>query len=131
MVITVQKPLNGIRAYVYHCSDLVEGLSPRLIKFQTEQAASRERHDTQKVPLECREKNLSNVITDVSLAADRASVSIDALSRGQVPALEEKQPIGLLDVEDHVKIWDLPRTLAESSLYQHDPTSGVIVEGWL
>ena len=37
--------LNGLRAYFHHCSDMVEGIAPRLARLRDRRAASRERHD--------------------------------------------------------------------------------------
>ena len=127
--------LHGIRAYFHHCSDLTQGLAPRLQSLQSNQAKSREKHKSQQHPWESREMGLTVAISKVGVAASNAGVIVDALNKSQdmiqVKMLAELQPKSLEDVEKQVELWDLPRHLAESSLYQREPTPGVIMEGWL
>mmetsp|Transcript_21914 Transcript_21914/g.26775 ORF Transcript_21914/g.26775 Transcript_21914/m.26775 type:complete len:1208 (-) Transcript_21914:30-3653(-) len=127
--------LHGIRAYFHHCSDLTQGLSPRLLKLQSQQSISRDQHDAQQQPWEAREKGLIFAINEVSVAASNAGVIADAISRGQVTGLGSNliadQPLTHREIEEEVQIWDLPGHLAESCLYHREPTPGVIVEGWL
>lgn len=127
--------LHGIRAYFHHCSDLTQGLSPRLQTLQSNQLDARKKHESQQHPWESRETGLTVAISKVGVAASNAGVIVDALTKStdmnQVKLLAEMQPKSLADVESQVELWDLPRHLAESSLYQRDPTPGVIMEGWL
>lgn len=127
--------LHGIRAYFHHCSDLTQGLSPRLTTLQSNQSDARKKHESQQHPWESRETGLTIAISKVGVAASNAGVIVDALTKStdmnQVKLLAEMQPKSLPEVEGQVELWDLPRHLAESSLYQRDPTPGVIVEGWL
>jgi len=127
--------LHGIRAYFHHCSDLTQGLSPRLTTLQSNQSDARKKHESQQHPWESRETGLTIAISKVGVAASNAGVIVDALTKStdmnQVNLLAEMQPKSLKDIEGQVELWDLPRHLAESSLYQRDPTPGVIVEGWL
>uniref|UniRef100_A0A7S4HYM5 Arf-GAP domain-containing protein n=1 Tax=Odontella aurita TaxID=265563 RepID=A0A7S4HYM5_9STRA len=127
--------LHGLRAYFHHCSDLTGGLSPRLTKIQQSQDTSRERYDSQKKAWESRERGLTNAISEVGIAAANAGVISEAISRGQGTGLGQSmiadQPKSLEAIEDEVRLWELPRHLAESSLYTRDPSLGIIVEGWL
>jgi len=127
--------LNGIRAYFHHCSDLVQGLSPRLATMQTQQASSRAEYDAQQIPWESRQKGLTEAIGEVDVATANAGIIADAIKNGQGTGLGqsmiEDQPTSLEEIEKIVRLWDLPRLLAESTLYRRDSTPGVLVEGWL
>ena len=127
--------LNTIRAYFHHCSDLTHGLHPRLGRIQDQQGSSREKFDAQKVMWESRERGLTQAISEVGIAAANAGVIAEAISRGQGTGLGQSmiadQPKSLDAIEEEVRLWDLPRHLAESCLYTRDASPGVILEGWL
>lgn len=126
--------LHGLRAYFHHCSDLTQGLSPRLQKLQADQAESRKLHESQEKPWKGREKGLIDAIQHVDVAALNSSMIVETLMNGpliHVQELAKSQPKNLEEVEAEVKLWELPKILAETSLYQRDPTPGVIMEGWL
>lgn len=125
--------LNGVRAYFHHCSDMIDGLTPKLSRLQDKQVHWRGKHDAQQAPWESKQKALTNAIGEVGASAANAGAVADAISRGEVEGLDAilSQPLSLEEIEKTVKLWDLPRQLNIVSLYQRKPTSGVIVEGWL
>lgn len=127
--------LNGIKAYFHHCSDLIQGLTPRLHKLQQQQTISRENHYSQQMPWKTREKSLCEAIDEVEIASKNAGVIADAISRGQATGLGASmiadQPTSLEAIEEEVKLWELTDHLAQSSLYLREPECGVEVEGWL
>jgi len=101
--------------------------------FQSEQTNSREKHKAQQAPWESRENGLTVAISKVESAASDAALLVESLNRNPtaVTVSGNDHVHSLSEVEDEVKLWDLPRHLADSSLYQRDPTPGVIAEGWL
>ncbi|KAL7544128.1 hypothetical protein ACHAXR_013522 [Thalassiosira sp. AJA248-18] len=127
--------LNGLRAYFHHCSDMIDGITPKLTRLQDTQAQSREKHDAQQAPWETKQKSLTNAIGEVGAAAANAGAIADAISKGQVEDLDEHilsgHPLTLEMIESNVRLWELQRQLNIGSLYQRKPTAGVIVEGWL
>jgi Arf-GAP/coiled-coil/ANK repeat/PH domain-containing protein len=120
--------LHGIRAYFNNCSDLVQGLAPRLNRIQTTQSTLRETHVADQAPWEEREQSLEKAMDQVGRAVDEASQKCEAMAQGDV---DVNQAISLDEIEQGAQIWQLPRMLAESSWYQRDPAPGVLVEGWL
>lgn len=127
--------LNGIKAYFHHCSDLIQGLVPRLAQIQNQQSIARSHHVKQQTPWEEREKALTVVVSEVGIAAANAGVIADAISRGQATGLGASmiadQPTSLEAIEDEVKLWSLPCRLKENSLHYRETSAGVEVEGWL
>jgi len=127
--------LNGLRAYFHHCSDMIDGITPKLTRLQDKQAQSREKHDAQQAPWERKQKSLTQAISEVGVAAASAGAIADALSKGQVEDLDEdilvSHPYTLEEIEANMRFWELQRQLNIGSLYQRKPTAGVIVEGWL
>ena len=127
--------LNGLRAYFHHCSDMIDGITPKLTRLQDKQAQSREKHDAQQAPWEKKQKSLTASIGEVGASAANAGRVAEAISKGQVEDLDEhilsSHPMTLEEIESSVLFWELPRQLNIGSLYQRRPTSGVIVEGWL
>jgi Arf-GAP/coiled-coil/ANK repeat/PH domain-containing protein len=122
--------LHGIRAYFNNCSDLVQGLAPRLKRIQNNQSASREKHNSQQAPWEAREDGLVLGLEAVGEAVDKAFANADEIAQGNQDAIAA-QPILLEEIEEQTEIWNLPYMLAECSRYQRDPSPGVLVEGWL
>ena len=59
----------------------------------------------------------------------------EAISQGQGTgpgqSMLADQPTSLKAIEDEVKLWGLPKMLAENTKYTREPTPGVEVEGWL
>lgn len=127
--------LNGIKAYFHHCSDLIQGLAPKLQGIQHEQAKARQAYEAQLKPLESREKGLHQAINEVKIAAANAGVIADAISRGQTTGLGASmiadQPTSTEAIEEETKIWDITRFLTRHSLYIRDPKPSIEVEGWL
>lgn len=127
--------LNGLRAYFHHCSDMIDGITPKLTRLQDKQAQSREKHDAQQAPWENKQKSLTKSIAEVGASAANAGAVAEAISKGDVEDLDEHilsgHPMTLEDIESNVLFWELPRQLNIGSLYQRRPTAGVIVEGWL
>ncbi|KAL9191455.1 hypothetical protein ACHAXT_001161 [Thalassiosira profunda] len=127
--------LNGLRAYFHHCSDMIDGITPKMTRLQDKQAQSRERHDAQQVPWETKQKALTAAIGEVGAKAADAGRVAEAISRGEVDDVDERALSGhaltLEEIERDVRFWELPRQLNIDSLYQRKPTAGVIVEGWL
>jgi len=127
--------LNGLRAYFHHCSDMIDGITPKLTRLQDKQAQSREKHDAQQVPWESKQKSLTAAIGEVGADCARAGAVSDAISKGQVEDLDEEiltgHPLTLEEIEANVRFWELQRQLNIGTLYQRKPTAGVIVEGWL
>eukprot|EP00571_Detonula_confervacea_P016988 CAMPEP_0172304842 /NCGR_PEP_ID=MMETSP1058-20130122/6213_1 /TAXON_ID=83371 /ORGANISM="Detonula confervacea, Strain CCMP 353" /LENGTH=989 /DNA_ID=CAMNT_0013016231 /DNA_START=74 /DNA_END=3043 /DNA_ORIENTATION=+ len=127
--------LNGLRAYFHHCSDMIDGITPKLTRLQDKQAQSREKHDAQQAPWETKQKSLINTIGEVGAAAANTGAIADAISKGQVEDLDEHilagHPLTLEEIESNIRFWELQRQLNIGSLYQRKPTPGVIVEGWL
>ena len=120
--------LHGIRAYFHHCSDLVQGLSPRLTRIQTAQKTSREKHNEQQLPWDARENGLVRAMDSVSQAVAHSSQLAEMIAAGEVKP-HEGQSLEVL--EEETQIWDVPRWLADASRYQREPAPGVLVEGWL
>lgn len=127
--------MNGLRAYFHNCSDLIDHVTPKLIRLQDKQTQSREKHDAQQAPWEMKQKSLTAAIGEVGAAAANAGAIADAIRRGQVEDLDEQMlsghPLTLEEIESSVRFWELPRQLNIGSLYQRKPTNGVIVESWL
>jgi Arf-GAP/coiled-coil/ANK repeat/PH domain-containing protein len=127
--------LNGLRAYFHHCSDMIDGVTPKLTKLQEKQASSRSRHDALQAPWETKQKALTNAISEVGATAATAGAVAAAISKGDVDGLDDRilssHPTSLEQLENEVRLWDLQQQLDIGSLYQRKPTAGVIVEGWL
>ena len=132
---SVLASLFGIRTYFGHCSDLVQGITPQLGKLQDQQSASREKFDKQKRDWDQKEKSLSQAISEVGIAAANAGVIAEAISQGQGTgpgqSMIADQPTSLEAIEEEVKLWELPRLLADTTKYIREPTPDVEVEGWL
>jgi len=132
---SVLASLYGIRTYFGHCSDLVQGITPRLGQLQDQQTASRAKFDSQKREWDRKEKGLSEAVNEVGRAATNAANIAEAISQGQGSgvgqSINANQPTSLEAIEDEVKLWHLPQLMAESSQYEREPTEGVEVEGWL
>eukprot|EP00550_Attheya_septentrionalis_P000770 CAMPEP_0198288334 /NCGR_PEP_ID=MMETSP1449-20131203/6861_1 /TAXON_ID=420275 /ORGANISM="Attheya septentrionalis, Strain CCMP2084" /LENGTH=818 /DNA_ID=CAMNT_0043986447 /DNA_START=165 /DNA_END=2621 /DNA_ORIENTATION=+ len=121
--------LHGIRAYFHHCSDLIQGLTPRLQNLQTRQGALRDKHDTIENPWEAREEGLHKAIGSVEMASENASDIADSLS---IPgAAADHEPMTLEEIESEVHLWELPSLLTESTSFTRDSTPGIVSEGWL
>jgi Arf-GAP/coiled-coil/ANK repeat/PH domain-containing protein len=127
--------LNGLRAYFHNCSDMIDHITPKLIRLQEKQAQAREKHDAQHAPWENKQKSLTAAIGEVGAAAANAGAIADAIHKGQVEDLDEHtlsgHPLTLEEIESSVRFWELPCQLNIGSLYQRKPTNGVIVESWL
>ena len=127
--------LNGLRAYFHHCSDMIDGVNPKLTKLQEKQATSRSRHDALQAPWEMKQKALTNAISEVGATAATAGAVAAAISKGDVGGLDDRilssHPTSLEEIENDVRFWDLQEQLDIGSLYQRKPLAGVIVEGWL
>ena len=127
--------LNGLRAYFHHCSDMIDGVTPKLTTLQEKQATSRSRHDALQAPWEMKQKALTNAISEVGATAATSGAVVAAISRGDVDGLDDRflssHPTSLEEIENGVRLWDLQEQLGIGSLYQRKPTAGVIVEGWL
>ena len=127
--------LHGIRAYFNNCSDLVQGLAPRLNRIQTTQANLRATHAASQAPWDQREQSLERALEQVGEAVREASQKVESLAQGDADNNNDNntitQSISLDDIEQETQIWQLPAMLAESSWYQRDPLPGVLVEGWL
>mmetsp|Transcript_9242 Transcript_9242/g.13860 ORF Transcript_9242/g.13860 Transcript_9242/m.13860 type:complete len:924 (-) Transcript_9242:1060-3831(-) len=127
--------LNGLRAYFHHCSDMIDGVTPKLTTLQEKQATSRSRHDALQAPWEMKQKALTNAISEVGATAATSGAVAAAISRGDVDGLDDRflssHPTSLEELERGVRLWDLQEQLDIGSLYQRKPTAGVIVEGWL
>ena len=71
----------------------------------------------------------------MGIAAANAGVIAEAISQGQGTgpgqSMIADQPTSLKAIEDEVKLWELPKLLAENAKYTREPTPGVEVEGWL
>jgi len=120
--------LHGIRAYFHHCSDLVQGLGPRLTRIQTTQTESREKHEQARRPWKAREEGLVGALDQVGKSVASASSIADLMASGEIDAPTMQS---LKELEDETEIWNLPNLLAEASRYQREPAAGVLVEGWL
>eukprot|EP00546_Thalassionema_frauenfeldii_P008526 CAMPEP_0178924946 /NCGR_PEP_ID=MMETSP0786-20121207/17616_1 /TAXON_ID=186022 /ORGANISM="Thalassionema frauenfeldii, Strain CCMP 1798" /LENGTH=779 /DNA_ID=CAMNT_0020599727 /DNA_START=304 /DNA_END=2640 /DNA_ORIENTATION=+ len=120
--------LHGIRAYFHHCSDLVEGLTPRLTRIQATQSKSREKHAQARRPWKAREEGLVGALDQVGQAVAHASSLANLMASGDLgaPAM-----LSLKELEKETEIWHLPKLLAKASRYQREPAPGVLVEGWL
>lgn len=127
--------LNGLRAYFHHCSDMIDGITPKLSRLQDKQAQSRQMHDAQQAPWETKQRGLTNAVGEVGAVTANAGAIAEALSKGQVDDLDEHiltgHPMTLEEIESNARFWELPRQLNIGSLYQRKPTNGVMVEGWL
>lgn len=123
--------LHGIRAYFNNCSDLVQGLAPRLKRIQKSQSFSREKHIAQQAPWETRELGLLGALETVGRAVEGATRRVDIIAQNGNAEAIAQQPTSLEDIEESTRIWRLPAMLAESSRYQRDPNPNVFVEGWL
>ena len=127
--------MNGIKAYFHHCSDLIQGLVPRLAQIQNQQSTAREKHEKQQTPWQQREMSLNQTVSEVGIATANAGVIADAISRGQATGLGASmiadQPTSLEAIEEEVKLWILPRQLKENTLHYRETPPGVEVEGWL
>jgi len=121
--------LHGIRAYFHHCSDLVQGLSPRMNRIQTTQNASREKHTAQQLPWDSREKGLLGALKAVEDAVTHAGYLAEVAASGDLPAPTSAFTVS--ELEQETQLWELPALLAQSSRYQREPAPGVMVEGWL
>jgi len=132
---SVLASLNGIKGYFHQCSDLTQGLQPRLHSIQKQQAEARGKYESQQAPLESREKGLLQAINEIKISAANAGVIADAISRGQTTGLGASmiadQPTSLEDIEEETQIWELPRLLTDHALYMRDPKAGIEVEGWM
>lgn len=123
--------LHGIRAYFNNCSDLVQGLAPRLKRIQNTQSVSRDRHDSQQAPWEAREEGLVSGLETVAKAVNDATTTVEAITIQGDQDVVAAQPTSLPVIEECSEIWNLPHMLAECSRYQRDASPGVFVEGWL
>ena len=127
--------LNGLRAYFHHCSDMIDGVTPKLATLQERQATSRSRHDALQAPWETKQKALTNAISEVGATTATSGAVAAAIGRGDVDGLDDRflssHPTSLEEIENDVRLWDLQEQLDIGSLYQRKPTSGVLVEGWL
>ncbi|KAL7545384.1 hypothetical protein ACHAWF_008735 [Thalassiosira exigua] len=127
--------LNGLRAYFHHCSDMIEGLTPKLASLQDQRAKSRERHDRGQVPWDARQKRLTDAVAEVGSSAGRSGAVADALAKGRTADLTEDDlgghPTTLEGVESATGLWDLPHQLGLGNLYRRRPSAGVVAEGWL
>jgi len=119
--------LHGIRAYFHHCSDLIQGLTPRMQRIQQTQNESRQKHTASQLPWEAREQGLVGAMDSVGQAVAHASSLADLISSGEL----NSRPVSLNELEQETQIWELPGMLARSSRYQREPAPGVVVEGWL
>lgn len=132
---SVLASLFGIRTYFGHCSDLVQGITPQLGKLQDQQTVSREKFDKLKREWDRKEKGLAQAISEVGIAAANAGVIAEAISQGQGTgpgqSMIADQPTSLEAIEEEVKLWELPKLLADSTKYIREPTPNVEVEGWL
>eukprot|EP00547_Thalassionema_nitzschioides_P006881 CAMPEP_0194199544 /NCGR_PEP_ID=MMETSP0156-20130528/523_1 /TAXON_ID=33649 /ORGANISM="Thalassionema nitzschioides, Strain L26-B" /LENGTH=834 /DNA_ID=CAMNT_0038924459 /DNA_START=118 /DNA_END=2622 /DNA_ORIENTATION=+ len=120
--------LHGIRAYFHHCSDLVEGLTPRLTRIQATQSKSREKHAQARRPWKAREEGLVGALDQVGQAVAHASSLANLMASGELGA---PASLSLKELEEETEIWHLPQLLAKASRYQREPAPGVLVEGWL
>jgi hypothetical protein len=127
--------LNGIKAFFHHCSDLIEGLTPRLQSIQNQQIKTRQTHKDQQPTMERREQGLRQVINEVKISTANAGVIADAITRGQTTGMGASiitdQPNSLEAIEEETKIWSLSDLLTEHALYIRDQKPGIEVEGWL
>mmetsp|Transcript_22058 Transcript_22058/g.32847 ORF Transcript_22058/g.32847 Transcript_22058/m.32847 type:complete len:869 (-) Transcript_22058:3744-6350(-) len=121
--------LHGIRAYFTHCSDLVQGLTPRMQRIQVAQNTHRDKHKAQQLPWATRERGLTGAMDAVAEAVAHANYLAEGIATGDLPPSQGQVPLEILEQE--TELWDLPALLAESSKYQREPATGVIVEGWL
>ena len=71
--------MNGFRAYFHNCSDLIDHVTPKLIRLQDKQTQSREKHDAQQAPWEMKQKSLTAAIGEVGAAAANAGAIADAI----------------------------------------------------
>ena len=105
--------MNGFRAYFHNCSDLIDHVTPKLIRLQDKQTQSREKHDAQQAPWEMKQKSLTAAIGEVGAAAANAGAIADAIRRGQVEDLHGQMllghPLTLEEIESSVRFWVLPR----------------------
>ena len=127
--------LNGLRSYFHHCSDMIDGITPKLLKLHDKQVHSRERQDALQAPWETKQQSLTTSVALVGSAAANAGAIAVALGKGQIDDLDESvltnHPVTLEEIESNVRFWELPKQLNIGSLYQRKPTAGIIVEGWL
>lgn len=123
--------LNGVRAYYHHCSDLVSGVVPTMTRYQVDQSSAREALEKRLVPSwRAREDDIAGTIEGLKGVTKSSSIIVEAIAHGDKDIIE-RQVTGLEEIEEQVKIWELPTLLADSTRLQRDPTPGIFVEGWL
>mmetsp|Transcript_17700 Transcript_17700/g.40834 ORF Transcript_17700/g.40834 Transcript_17700/m.40834 type:complete len:845 (+) Transcript_17700:335-2869(+) len=128
---SVLASLNSVRAYYNHCSDLATGIVPTMTRSQVDQSSARDTLEKRLGPSwKAREEDIAGTISGLREVTKSAAIIVDAISHGDKDIIE-RQVTGLEEIEDQVKIWQLPNMLADSTRLQRDPTTGIFVEGWL
>ena len=124
--------VHGMNAYFRQCADLVTGILPKLNRIQDAQNRLRERHSAETVPQwSSREKSLVSIVNDIQTAnAEASDIHTYVTEEGDVSKVDPAL-MTVDTIEQKVDLWNLPRVMAETTLYQRDKPPGVLLEGWL
>jgi len=128
---SVQASFHGMNAYYQQCSDLVGGFLPAVNRIQIDQNELRSTYAEETIPTWAeRERCLTETTEAMSRRFDEAARNAELIAKGD-PSLIDKQPTNVEQIEEEADIWNLPKTLADSSRYERGSIPGVLIEGWL
>lgn len=109
--------LIGLKAYFHHCSDLTQGIRPKINYLQNEQSKSRNKLESQQKPWEKQQSLLT--------------LMLDKFDSRKLKHNLENNDIDREAIENKFGIWILQDHFSDVSVYKRAPSSDVVIEGWL
>jgi Arf-GAP/coiled-coil/ANK repeat/PH domain-containing protein len=121
--------VHGMRAHYHHCAAVVAGILPKLNKIQNKQNDLRQHHDNIIVPTwKDRQVRLEGSLQNIREEVEQTRRKALAVAEVNMKAVAD-QSLGQEEME--TQLWSAPQELAETTQYQREGMTGVLIEGWL